>query len=110
MQRPDHTPVQLEAVAVRPAPASILSAARLQDLRAILSADTLSSPIEDCLIDLADRLVSLREGPRLEAVEHVIAHAHAMAGMAAEYGMAALETRVRVLKAREGFRICRCDG
>jgi hypothetical protein len=94
---PDRTPAQLDAVAVRSAPALILSAARLKDLRATLSADTLSSLIEDCLVDLTERLDSLREALRLEAMEQVIAHAHAIAGMAAEYGMAALETRVRVL-------------
>ena len=75
----------------------ILSAARLEDLRAALPAETLASLIEDCLVDLSERLVSLQAQLQQGGTEQIIAHAHAMAGMAAEYGMAALEARVRTL-------------
>ena len=34
---------------------------------------------------------------RQQASDQIVAHAHAMAGMAAEYGMAALEARLRAL-------------
>jgi CheY-like chemotaxis protein len=76
---------------------SILSAARLDELRGAISADTLSTLIEDCLADLAERLKSLRQALSRDATEQAVADAHAMAGMAAEYGMAALESLVRML-------------
>jgi hypothetical protein len=74
-----------------------LSAARLEDLRAMLPADKLASLIEDCLVDLSERLVSLQVAIQAGVVEQIVAHTHAIAGMAAEYGMAALEARVRTL-------------
>ena len=75
----------------------ILSAVRLDELRGALSADTLGRLVEDCLTDLSERLKSLRQALLRDAREQVIADAHAMAGMAAEYGMAALESRLRML-------------
>ncbi len=59
-------------------------------------------------MDLAERLKSLQQALRSDATEQAIADAHAMAGMAAEYGMAALESRVRMLmqlvRERTGIR------
>jgi signal transduction histidine kinase/DNA-binding response OmpR family regulator len=94
--RSDHSPAQTPPAA-RPPSSAILSAARVEDLRATLPADTLASLVEDCLVDLSERLVFLQAALQQADVEQIGAHAHAMAGMAAEYGMAALEARARVL-------------
>jgi signal transduction histidine kinase/CheY-like chemotaxis protein len=82
----------------RHAPQSrILSAARLDELRSALPADTLASLVEDCLADLSERRSSLQQALERNATEQALAEAHAMAGMSAEYGMAALESRIRAL-------------
>jgi HPt (histidine-containing phosphotransfer) domain-containing protein len=70
---------------------------RLAELRATLPADTLANLVEKCLADLADRLVSLRDASIQSDREGLKTAAHAMAGMAAEYGMASLEARLRTL-------------
>ena len=80
-----------------PAVPAILSAARLDELRATLPADTLANLVEECLFDLSERLILLLEAVRQQVPEQIVAHAHAMAGMAAEYGMATLEARLRAL-------------
>ncbi len=92
----DRGPAQTPVVA-SPRSSAVLSASRVEDLRATLPADTLGSLVEDCLVDLSERLRLLQEALQQEAVEQIGAHAHAMAGMAAEYGMAALEARARLL-------------
>jgi signal transduction histidine kinase/DNA-binding response OmpR family regulator len=94
---PQRIPIRAAATATIPSPSPILSAARLEDLRAMLPADKLASLIEDCLVDLSERLVSLQAAVQAGVVEQIVAHTHAIAGMAAEYGMAALEARVRTL-------------
>jgi len=78
-------------------PSPVLSAARVADLRATLPPDTLGSLVEDCLVDLSERLLTLQDALQQETAELIIEHAHAIAGMAAEYGMAALEARMRLL-------------
>ena len=80
-----------------PAVPAILSAARLNQLRATLPANTLANLVEECLFDLSKRLILLLEAVRQQAPEQIVAHAHAMAGMAAEYGMATLEAKLRAL-------------
>jgi len=75
----------------------ILSAVRLDELRGALSGDTLGRLVEGCLADLTERLKSLRQALQDDARQQAAADAHAMAGMAAEYGMAALEGRLRTL-------------
>ena len=76
---------------------AVLSATRLEELRATLPAETLASLVEDCLIELGKRLRSLQEALQQEGPQPIVAQAHAMAGMAAEYGMAVLENRLRAL-------------
>jgi signal transduction histidine kinase/ActR/RegA family two-component response regulator len=93
-------PLPLEAApapAAAPGPSAVLSVRRLEELRATLPADTLASLVEDCLIELAERLMLLREALQQEAPQPIVAQAHAMAGMAAEYGMAVVESRLRAL-------------
>ncbi|MEJ0017067.1 MAG: PAS-domain containing protein [Acetobacteraceae bacterium] len=81
-----------------PTPASpVLSALRLGELRASLPAETLAALVEECLAELSDRLPPLLEAVRRQDTKAIVTHAHAMAGMAAEYGMSALEARLRVL-------------
>jgi CheY-like chemotaxis protein len=92
-------PLLSEAAAAvqEPSPSAVLSARRLEELRATLPADTLASLVEDCLIELAERLMSLRQALHTGTPQEIVAQAHAMAGMAAEYGMAVLENRLRAL-------------
>ena len=74
-----------------------LSASRLDELRATLPADTLAGLVEECLVELSERVGLLQDALRQGAADAIFAQAHAMAGMAAEYGMAALEIRLRTL-------------
>jgi CheY-like chemotaxis protein len=95
--RPEHRQPQAVAVVTASLPSPILSASRVADLRATLPPDTLASLVEDCLVDLSERVVMLQDALQQETAELIIEHAHAIAGMAAEYGMAALEARMRLL-------------
>jgi signal transduction histidine kinase/DNA-binding response OmpR family regulator len=76
---------------------AVLAPARLEVLRAALPAATLARLVEQCLADLAERATSLREAIRQQDLERIDSCAHAMAGMSAEYGMASLEARLRLL-------------
>ena len=75
----------------------VLSASRLDELRATLPADTLAGLVEECLVELTERVGLLQDALRQGAADAIFAQAHAMAGMSAEYGMAALELRLRTL-------------
>jgi CheY-like chemotaxis protein len=75
----------------------ILSASRLDELRATLPADTLAGLVEECLVELTERVGLLQDALRQGAADATFAQAHAMAGMSAEYGMAALEYQLRTL-------------
>jgi signal transduction histidine kinase/DNA-binding response OmpR family regulator len=86
-----------ESPAVFAAP-PVLAPARLEVLRAALPATTLARLVEDCLADLAERTAALREAVNRQDFERIDAGAHAMAGMSAEYGMASLEARLRLLR------------
>ncbi len=59
---------------------------------ATLPADTLAGLVEECLVDLTERLGSAAGACPAGRGGAIFAQAHAMAGMAAEYGMAALES------------------
>jgi signal transduction histidine kinase/CheY-like chemotaxis protein len=80
-----------------PAASPVLSPARLKELRTNLPAETLANLIETCLDDLTDQLELLREAITQANWERLHPAAHAMAGMAAEYGMTSLEARLRAL-------------
>src|SRR5271166_2656381 len=95
--RPDHLSIAVSEAPGEPAVSPILSPARLNELRATLPADLLANLVEECLVDLSERLMLLLEAVQEQAADQIVAHAHAMAGMAAEYGMAMLETRLRAL-------------
>ena len=77
--------------------APVLSSERLGELRSNLASDALGTLVEECLIDLQARLPALRNALEHTDLGEVVAQAHAMVGMAAGYGMAALEARLRAL-------------
>ncbi|HVC59355.1 MAG TPA: PAS-domain containing protein [Acetobacteraceae bacterium] len=88
--------------AARVAPASarpspVLSAERIGELRGCLTGDMLGGMVEECLIDLQARLPALRRAMESGNGDEVAVQAHAMVGMAAGYGMTALEARLRAL-------------
>jgi hypothetical protein len=92
----DHADVALPEAPDR---VPILAANRIDDLRTNLPPATFASLIEDCLIDMDNRLPALRRALVAGAPAAVTAHAHALVGMAAGYGMAALEARLRTIMA-----------
>jgi CheY-like chemotaxis protein len=95
--RTDRLPLEAGVTDTFAAPASVLSASRLEELRTTLPADTLASLVEDCLVELAERLAILQDALRDQATDTIAAEAHAMAGMAAEYGLQVLEVRLRAI-------------
>jgi len=82
----------------------VLDAARLADLRQGLPATTVVSLIDQCLADMRRRIPGLQAALNQGAVRDVEAAAHALAGMAGTYGLAAMDRRMRriILLAREG--------
>ncbi|HEY0182844.1 MAG TPA: response regulator, partial [Rhodopila sp.] len=82
----------------------VLAAWRLGELRSTLPPATFASLVEECLVDMEHRLPALRRALSVGAPGAVAAQAHALVGMAAGYGMAAMETRLRTIMtaAREG--------
>ncbi len=72
---------------------------RLSDLRRGLPASTLISLVEHCLTDMHDRMPRLREALTLGQPGPIEDVAHALAGMAATYGLAAVERRMRRITA-----------
>lgn len=81
--------------------APVLAAERIEELRANVPADTLVAMIEECLGELDRRLPALRRALEDGATTEVASQTHAMAGMAAGYGMAALEAKLRALMATD---------
>lgn len=84
--------------------APLLSHERLSELRDNLPPETLVTLIEECLMDLDARLPALRRALTAGVRSAIAAQAHAMVGMAAGYGMLALEHRLRAIigAARDG--------
>jgi signal transduction histidine kinase/DNA-binding NarL/FixJ family response regulator len=77
--------------------APVLATDRIAELRDLLPSDALTSMVEECLADLQGRLPLLRRALQEDTAEAATAQAHAMVGMAAGYGLAALEARLRAL-------------
>jgi CheY-like chemotaxis protein/PAS domain-containing protein len=90
-------PVRIALSEAPVAPPAILSSVRLDELRATLPADTLANLVEECLLDLSERLASLQETLRQQSLDQARLQADAMARVATEYGMTALEIRLRAL-------------
>ncbi len=72
-----------------------LDLARLADLRAGLPPSTLPALVEQCLVEIGERLPSLHAALALGEPSATEACAHALAGMAGTYGLAGLERRMR---------------
>ena len=87
----------MRAATAAPPRNPVLSAERIGELRSSLPGDMLGGMVEECLIDLQARLPVLRRAMQAGTGDEVAAQAHAMVGMAAGYGMAALEARLRAL-------------
>ena len=77
----------------------VLSGQRIAELRSNLAPDTFAALVEECLVDLDHRLPALRRALLNGAGGAIAAQAHAMVGMAAGYGMVALEARLRTIMA-----------
>jgi signal transduction histidine kinase/CheY-like chemotaxis protein/HPt (histidine-containing phosphotransfer) domain-containing protein len=86
-------------LATDPPPASrdahVLATARLDELRQHLAPTVLGKLVEECLRDLEQRLPALRDALGAGDTETILLVAHAMAGVAGSYAMAALEARLR---------------
>ncbi len=82
-----------------PAIDPVLSAERILELRGNLPPRTFVTLVEACLVDLDQCLPGLRRAFAVGSVRAITTHAHAMVGMAAGYGMPALETALRAIMA-----------
>ena len=80
-------------------PPQVLAAERLLELRTNLSPETFVRLVEECLLDLDHQLPALRRAMAGGSLGAITAHAHAMVGMAASYGMASLEASLRAILA-----------
>jgi CheY-like chemotaxis protein len=85
----------------KPAPAAetipVLDTIRLADLQRGLPAATLVSLLEQCLADMRRRMSLLREAITLGHAQDIEEAAHAIAGMAGTYGLAAVDHRMRAI-------------
>jgi signal transduction histidine kinase/CheY-like chemotaxis protein len=77
----------------------VLATERIDELQTNLPPETFAGLVEACLVDMDHRLPALRRALAAGAPGAVAAHAHALVGMAAGYGMAALEVRLRAIMA-----------
>ncbi len=75
----------------------VLAPDRIAELRANLTQATVVHLAEDCLAELRERLPGLRAALSNGNPRDIESHAHAMAGLAASYGMAALDQRLRAV-------------
>jgi signal transduction histidine kinase/DNA-binding response OmpR family regulator len=93
--------LQPAAFPVEPSGASaappLLAAGRLAELRANLPPATLADLVEQAITDLTERLAPLQAALASGDPAAIQAEAHAMAGLAGGYAMAALESRMRAI-------------
>ena len=75
----------------------VLATARLDELRRHLEPTILGKLVEDSLLDLQQRLPALRDALGSGDAEAILIVAHAMAGVAGSFGMAALEAKLRAV-------------
>lgn len=82
----------------------LLSPSRIKELQTNLSPETFAELVEECLLDLDQRLPALHQAVAEGVEGAIIAHAHTMMGVAAGYGMTGLEVRLRAIlaAARDG--------
>ena len=77
----------------------ILVSERINELRVSLPPETFAHLIEQCVADMEARLPALLHAVASGTPTAITAHAHALVGMAANYGMAAIEARLRLIMA-----------
>jgi HPt (histidine-containing phosphotransfer) domain-containing protein len=75
----------------------LLKPSRLVELRANLMPATLSDLVEQSITELTERLTPLRAALSAGDAKLIEAEAHAMAGLAGSYAMAALEARLHAI-------------
>jgi HPt (histidine-containing phosphotransfer) domain-containing protein len=82
----------------------VLDVDRVADLQVGLPPAIVVSLVDQCLDDMRKRMPGLRTALEQGEPREIEAHAHALAGMAATYGLAAVDRRMRriILLAREG--------
>ena len=78
---------------------SILALERVTELRTNLPADVLANLVETCLTDLEEKMPPFRRALASGIAFEIESQAHTIAGMAAGYGLAALETKSRAILA-----------
>ena len=69
------------------------------ELRTNLPADVLANLVETCLTDLEEKMPPFRRALASGIAFEIESQAHTIAGMAAGYGLAALETKSRAILA-----------
>ncbi len=78
---------------------SILALERVNELRTNLPADVLNTLVTACLNDLEERMPPFRRALASGVAFEIESQAHAIAGVAASYGLAALEAKSRAIMA-----------
>ena len=76
---------------------TLIDGDRLLDLQRGLPAGLFASLVEQCLDDIAARMIRLDQALRDRETVAAVGAAHALAGMSGSYGMAALERRMRTI-------------
>jgi signal transduction histidine kinase/AmiR/NasT family two-component response regulator len=76
---------------------SVLALERVAELRTNLPAEVLVNLVEACLADLEEKMQPFRRALASGLAVEVESQAHTIAGIAAGYGLAALEARVRAI-------------
>ena len=97
-------PLTVAVDAAEPEAIPTLSDERIAELRMNLSPETFAALIEECITDLDHRMPALRRALNAAVPGSIVAQAHAMVGIAAGYGLVALETILREIMnaARDG--------
>jgi signal transduction histidine kinase/ActR/RegA family two-component response regulator/HPt (histidine-containing phosphotransfer) domain-containing protein len=89
-------PVEAEVARLPPVESGpVLDTARLADLQQGLSAAMLVSLVDQCLDDMRGRMPKLRTALAHGTMTEIEEAAHAITGMAASYGLAAMDRRMR---------------
>jgi CheY-like chemotaxis protein/HPt (histidine-containing phosphotransfer) domain-containing protein len=87
------------AVPAPDATESLLSLERLAELRMNLPADVLMNLVDACLTELDEKMPPFRRALAAGIASEIETQAHAIAGIAASYGLAAVETKARAIMA-----------
>ncbi|HEX2943585.1 MAG TPA: PAS-domain containing protein [Rhodopila sp.] len=75
----------------------VVSAEQIQDIRSNLPPAVFLELVEECISDLENRLPALRRAIMAQAPASITTHAHAMAGVAAGYGLIVLDSKLRAV-------------